>query len=143
MKKVTKMATESEKEAEEVWDRGNNQRRNETPLYFSWCSFLLPSSLPGLFGFLKLRSDGKEVGGGADAADQCSALHFCHSPWGFSSWLGCNCSTGINKGLVWDSLPAAGGEWAAVARRRVRAQAKSHGLIWEQPWEGETVCSCE
>lgn len=67
-----------------------------------------------------------EWGGEAKAENQCLALYFCHSPWGFSSWLGFHCSTVVNKRPVWNS--SSWRKMAAVAWRRFGAQAESHVL---------------
>lgn len=104
-----KMATENEREWRRLGE-GNNQRKkrilyNPLPgvLSFSpaWACFhfLIEVEWGGFGGW----------GGEAEAENQCLALYFCHSPWGFSSWLGFHCSTVVNKGPVWNST--AGGKW--------------------------------
>lgn len=122
--------------------QGNNQRKkrilyNPLPgsLSFSpaWACFhfLIEVGWGGFGGW----------GGEAEAENPCSALYFCHSPWGFSSWLGFHCSTVVNKGPVWNS--SSWRKMAAVAWRRFGAQAESHVLSRSGLQEGQRVCSCE
>lgn len=81
------------------------------------------------------------MGEGAEAENRCLALHFCHSPWGFPSWLCFNCSPGTNKGLVWSARQLAenGQQWPGGGLE----PRQNHILSGSGPQEGQTVCSCE